>query len=110
MEKVRDRFFNVSLLDIKLPDIEGTKLIPLLKKMHPNMKIIIVSGFSHLSTSMKILDKWELSYVIKPFDIDELLFKIKEAIEKQCVITDDKKTPDEMLVGCRQTGGHQKNE
>ncbi|MDD5529151.1 MAG: response regulator [bacterium] len=110
IEKVRGRFFDVSLLDIKLPDIEGTKLIPLLKKIHPNIKIIIVSGFSYLNTSMKILDKWGLSYVVKPFDIDELLFKIKEAIEKQCLIIDDRKISEKVLVGGKQTGGHQQNE
>ncbi|MDD2891156.1 MAG: response regulator [bacterium] len=110
IKKVRDRFFNVILLDIKLPDIEGTKLVPLLKKIHPNMNIIIVSGFSYLRASMKILDKWELTYVVKPFDIDELLFKIDEAIEKQCLIIEDKKTPEKVLVGCKQTGGYQKNE
>ncbi|MFA5031392.1 MAG: response regulator [bacterium] len=110
IKKVRDRFFNVILLDIKLPDIEGTKLVPLLKKIHPTMKIIIVSGFSYLNISMKILDKWALSYVVKPFDIDELLFKISEAIEKQCLIIDDRKMPEKTLVGCKQTGGYQKNE
>jgi DNA-binding NtrC family response regulator len=109
IEKVSDKFFNVILLDVKLPDIEGIKLIPVLKKMHPKTKIIIVSGFSYLSISMKVLDKWALDYVTKPFDIDELLFKISEAIEKQSLIIDDKKTSEKTLAGCKQTNWHQKS-
>ena len=42
IEKVKGGFFNVTLLDIKLPDMDGVKLIAPLKEIHPDMVVILI--------------------------------------------------------------------
>ena len=83
LEKLKKKFFNVTLLDIKLPDLEGTKLIGLFKAVHPEMAVIMITGNASLDNVMESLNNGASNYIIKPLDIGELLIMIKKALEKQ---------------------------
>lgn len=83
LEKLKKKFFNVTLLDIMLPDLEGTKLIGLFKAMHPEMAVIMITGNASLDNAMESLNNGASNYIIKPLDIGELLMMIKKALEKQ---------------------------
>lgn len=83
LEKLKQKFFNVSLLDIMLPDLEGTKLIGLFKAVHPEMAVIMITGNASLDNAMESLNNGASNYIIKPLDIGELLMMIKKALEKQ---------------------------
>jgi diguanylate cyclase (GGDEF)-like protein len=83
LEKLKKKFFNVALLDIMLPDLEGTKLIGLFKAVHPEIAVIMITGNASLDNAMKSLNNGASNYIIKPLDIGELLMMIKKALEKQ---------------------------
>jgi len=83
MEKARDRFFNVALLDLKLPDMEGTELLASLKGIYPDMVVIMVTGYASLKTSVRALSRGALAYLIKPLNVDEVLATVKEGVDKQ---------------------------
>jgi DNA-binding NtrC family response regulator len=77
------KFFNLTLLDIKLPDIEGTKL---LKKMHknvPEMVKIMMTGYPSLENAVEALNLGADAYIIKPIDPATLLQLIKDKLAKQ---------------------------
>ena len=82
-EKLNSRFFNIALLDIKLPDIEGTELLRILKEMHPTTEVIMISGYATLESSITALREGAFSYVIKPMDMDEVIATIEQALGKQ---------------------------
>lgn len=52
----KKKFFNVTLLDIMLPDLEGTKLIGLFKAVHPEMAVIMITGNAPLDNAMESLN------------------------------------------------------
>jgi len=79
IEKSRAKFFNLALLNIKLPDMEGTKL---LKKL-PEMVKIIVTGYPTLENAIEALNLGADAYVIKPVRPEKLLALIKEKLEEQ---------------------------
>ena len=83
IRKAEERFYNLVLLDIKLPDIEGTKLLADLKKIHPHIDVIIVTGYASLENTIQALNGGASSYMTKPIDLDELFAKIKEFLKKQ---------------------------
>ncbi|MFQ5997223.1 MAG: response regulator, partial [Dehalococcoidales bacterium] len=56
LEKAQKRFFNLVLLDIKLPDMEGVELLAPLKKMHPDMVILMVTAYASLETAVQALN------------------------------------------------------
>ena len=76
-------FFNVALIDIRLPDMEGTELLHRLKDTEPKIVKIIVTGYPSLKNAVEAVNKGADGYVLKPFDIGKLLAKIQKLLKKQ---------------------------
>ncbi len=83
LEKARGRYFNLALLDIKLPDMKGVELIASLKEMHPDMVVIMVTSYAALDTAMRALNEGVSTYITKPFSMEQVVFTIGETLEKQ---------------------------
>jgi DNA-binding NtrC family response regulator len=77
------KFFNVALIDIRLPDMDGTELLERLRETEPKMVKIIVTGFPSLENAVEAVNKGADGYVLKPFDIGKLLAMIKKQLKKQ---------------------------
>ena len=83
MEKVSERFFNLAFLDIRLSDMEGVELLAPFKEMHPDMVVIIVTGYASLETAVLALNEGAAAYITKPLNMDEVLVKVREGLETQ---------------------------
>jgi DNA-binding NtrC family response regulator len=81
--KLEIRYFNLSLVDIKLPDIEGTELLKTMNEMYPDMVKIIVTGNPSMDNAIEALNNGADGYLIKPVKIDELIESIELHLEKQ---------------------------
>lgn len=82
-EKTRTKFYNLALLDIKLPDIEGTKLLAKVHDTTPKLIKIMVTGYPSLENAMEALNLGADAYVTKPVKPAKLLALIEEKLEKQ---------------------------
>jgi PAS domain S-box-containing protein len=83
IEKARSTFFNIALIDIKLPDIDGMDLLKELKTITPRCAGIIITGNASLQNAIDALKDGADGYFVKPLKIDEVLYKINEFLEKQ---------------------------
>lgn len=83
LEVVREKKFNVALLDIKLPDINGTELLKELKTISPEIEIIITTGYATLQNAIFALRKGAFDCLNKPLDIEKTIVSVERAIEKQ---------------------------
>ena len=83
LEKIGRMFFNLALVDIRLPDMEGTDLLELLRETAPKMRMIIVTGFPSLQNAINAVNKGADGYLLKPVDIKQLLKTIEEQLRKQ---------------------------
>ena len=90
-EKAQQRFFNLTLLDIKLPDMEGVELIASLKEMHPDTVVIMVTGYASLENAVRALNEGASAYLTKPLDMDRVLTIVKEALEKQHLVIENRR-------------------
>jgi light-regulated signal transduction histidine kinase (bacteriophytochrome) len=86
IDKAQRRFFNLALLDIKLPDMEGLELLAPLKHLHPDMVVIMVTAYASTKTAIRALSEGASAYIIKPLDMDEVLATVKQALENQCLV------------------------
>ena len=75
--------FDVALIDIELPDIRGTELLNRLKKTQPKMIRIIITGHPSLESAMKAVNERADGYVLKPFEVAELLETIKKLLTEK---------------------------
>jgi DNA-binding NtrC family response regulator len=83
IEKTDAGFYNLALIDIRLPDMEGTELLDRMRETTPRMVKIIVTGFPSLRNAIEAVNKSADAYLIKPVRIDELLGTIKEHLAIQ---------------------------
>ena len=83
IEKSNANFYNLALIDIRLPDIEGTALLTALKETTTKMVKIIVTGYPSLNNAVEAVNKNADGYIIKPFKTEQLLAIIQQHLQKQ---------------------------
>src|SRR5947209_874742 len=83
LEKARGQFYNIAILDIRLPDMYGTELLERIKEVQPLTTCIMVTGFASLQSSMQSINSGAYAYIVKPLDIDRVSGVIRQALEQQ---------------------------
>jgi DNA-binding NtrC family response regulator len=76
-------YYNVALIDIRLPDANGIELLERLKDYVPKTRKIILTGYPDLETAIEAVNKRADGYLIKPFDPEALLKIIDDQIREQ---------------------------
>jgi len=83
IEKSKKKFFNVALIDIRLPDMEGIELLTKFRETTPKMRKIIVTGYPTLQNAVDAVNKGADGYIVKPFDVEKVLKTIQKQLDKQ---------------------------
>lgn len=83
MEKTENRHYDLALVDIRLPDMDGTDLLAKLKKQLQQTVKIMITGFPSLETGVKALDEGADAYLVKPVKPQELLVLLEEKLKNR---------------------------
>jgi DNA-binding NtrC family response regulator len=83
MEKTENRHYDLALVDIRLPDMDGTDLLAKLKKPLQHTVKIVITGFPSLETGVKALDEGADAYLVKPVKPQELLVLLEEKFKNR---------------------------
>jgi DNA-binding NtrC family response regulator len=83
IKKSNAKFYNLALIDIRLPDMEGTKLLSVIKETTPKMVKIMITGYPSLQNAIEAVNKGADAYILKPFDMGKVVNKIREHLKKQ---------------------------
>jgi len=83
IEKAKSQYFNLALLDIKLPDMEGTELLAKMHKEKPKMMKIMITGYPSLDNAVRALNLGADAYIMKPVNPENLLKVVEEKIKEQ---------------------------
>ncbi len=81
--KSKANFYNLALLDIRLPDMEGTELLAKMNETVPKMVKIILTGYPSMENAIEAVNKGADGYIVKPVNPDKLLSIIKKHLTKQ---------------------------
>ena len=81
--KTNEKAYNLALIDMRLPDIDGIDLILKIKDTTPRMRKIIVTGYPTIQNAMEAVNRQADAFILKPFDVERVLQTIREQLMKQ---------------------------
>ncbi|MFZ5447183.1 MAG: response regulator [Thermodesulfobacteriota bacterium] len=83
LEELRSQPFDVVILDIRMPGMDGLATLSEIKKIDPGLEVIILSGHASMDAALEISRLGGYDYLMKPCPLEELLLKIDAAYEKK---------------------------
>ena len=83
LRRVGETRFDIVLLDVKMPGMDGLELMTAIRREHADLPAILFTGYSSVADAERGMREGAFDYVMKPFDIDDLIEKIGCAIDKQ---------------------------
>jgi DNA-binding NtrC family response regulator len=83
IEKSKRKFYNLALIDIRLPDMEGIELLTKMRDTTPRMRKVIITGYPTLQNAVDAVNKGADAYIVKPFDVEKVLNTIDQQLRKQ---------------------------
>jgi DNA-binding NtrC family response regulator len=86
LKKINANYYDLALIDLLLPDMDGLQLLMEVKRISPITAIIIITAFGTIPNAVEAIKRGAADYITKPFRIDELLSTIKKVIEERKII------------------------
>jgi DNA-binding NtrC family response regulator len=83
IEKVSGEPFDVVVLDMAMPGMSGIDTLREIKKVRPSTEVIILTGHAEVEAAVQGMELGAFDYLLKPADIDELLYKIQDAFTRK---------------------------
>jgi len=88
LDSLADREVDVVLLDVKMPGRDGIEICREIKRSHPLVEVIMLTGHADLSDAVTGMRLGAFDYLLKPVDADELVNKIEDAATRRCLQQD----------------------
>ena len=86
----QDEFFEVALIDLKMPGMDGIELLSNLKEINPEIQVIVITAHGSIETAVEAMRRGAFHYVNKPVDLEELKINVKKALENQKVLSENR--------------------
>lgn len=83
MEALSQAHFDLLVSDLMMPGISGLELLDKAKIAYPDMAVLMITGVDDRSTALEALKKGAFGYIIKPFDLNELLIQVVNVLERR---------------------------
>jgi DNA-binding NtrC family response regulator len=81
--KTNTNFYNLALIDLRLPDMDGTELLTAMKETTPAIVKIILTGYPALQNAIDAVNKGAHGYLVKPINMDILLRTVEKHLKVQ---------------------------
>ena len=81
IEKLKKRPFDLVITDLRMPKVPGEEVVKAARELHPNAKVIVISGYSSLYTVSQSVSHGACAFLSKPFSIKELMQTVSSALE-----------------------------
>jgi len=107
IDQIRDTLWDVVLVDLKMPGMDGMEVLKEINRIHPDTAVIIITGYGTIESAVEAVRSGACDYVTKPFTPDEICMRVEKAVQQKRLIEENvylKKTLDERYEFCHIIG------
>lgn len=90
IEKVKSEDYDLVLSDIKMPKMDGVEVLEAIKKIKPEVPVVMISGHGDLETAVNAMRLGAFDYISKPPDLNRLLNTVRNALDKKQLVVENK--------------------
>lgn len=90
IEKIKNTDFDLILCDIKMPKMDGLEVLEAVKKIKPEIPIVMISGHGDMETAIQTMRMGAFDYISKPPDLNRLLNTVRIALERKQLVVENK--------------------
>lgn len=90
IEKIRKDDFDLVLCDIKMPKMDGVEVLEAVKKIKPEIPVVMISGHGDLDTAVNTMRLGAFDYISKPPDLNRLLNTVRIAVDRKELVVENK--------------------
>jgi len=83
LRKLEEEPFDVVILDVKMPDMDGIDVLKRIKKRWPRVEVIMLTGHASVESGIQGLQHGAFDYVMKPAELDDLMEKVRRAHQRK---------------------------
>jgi DNA-binding NtrC family response regulator len=89
MKKIAENSYDVVILDIMMPKMNGLEILQTVKEEHPDIDVVMVTGLSQIETAVLSMKLGAFDYLSKPFDPEELALVVERALERRRLLREN---------------------
>ena len=89
-EKISQNDYDLVLCDIKMPKMDGVELLQAVKKIKPEIPVVMISGHGDMETAIQTMRLGAFDYISKPPDLNRLLNTVRNALDKKQLVVENK--------------------
>ncbi|HCY83586.1 MAG TPA: sigma-54-dependent Fis family transcriptional regulator [Desulfobacteraceae bacterium] len=86
-----DVSFDLVISDIRMPEMDGFELLDRLKTAYPDLTVVMLTAYGNIESAVAAIKKGAYDFISKPFEQDELIFKIQKALERSRLLNENKR-------------------
>ena len=84
-----NRYFDLLLLDVKMPEMDGMEVLEKIKQINPEIDVIIMTAYGTIDTAVKAIKAGAADFITKPIELEELLLQISRLSERRELIKEN---------------------
>ncbi|HEY5765899.1 MAG TPA: sigma-54 dependent transcriptional regulator, partial [Candidatus Deferrimicrobiaceae bacterium] len=89
IERLPDKSWNLAMVDLKMPGMDGIELMDEIRKRYPDTIVIIMTAYATVDTAVKAMKQGAYDYIVKPFNPEDLSLTIRKIIEHQNLVREN---------------------
>ena len=90
LEKIKNNDYDLVLCDIKMPKMDGVEVLEAVKKIKPEIPMVMISGHGDMETAINTMRLGAFDYISKPPDLNRLLNTVRNALDKKQLVVENK--------------------
>ncbi|MEL1241730.1 sigma-54-dependent transcriptional regulator [Flavobacterium flavipallidum] len=90
LEKIKNNDYDLVICDIKMPKMDGVELLEEVKKIKPEIPMVMISGHGDMETAIQAMRLGAFDYISKPPDLNRLLNTVRNALDRKQLVVENK--------------------